>query len=78
MNQYPRMSQSIGSPAVIGRAKEDLYLSAVRVRADRVSIRAYIQPLVSWVWFGGILIVLGGLVAALPRIRQARGKERPT
>ncbi len=70
------MAQSMGSPAVISRAKEDLYISAVRVASDAVSIRAYVQPLVSWVWLGGILIVLGGFIAALPRLRRRDAKER--
>ena len=76
LNKYPRMSQSIGTPAVINRPSEDLYISAVRVASDQVSIRAYVQPLVSWVWLGGILVVLGGLVAAVPRLRRRREQER--
>ena len=76
LNKYPRMAQSMGSPAVISRVKEDLYISAVRVASDAVSIRAYVEPMVAWVWLGGILIVLGGLIAALPRLRRKGTKER--
>ncbi len=72
--QYPRMSQTMGTPAVISRISEDLYLSAVRVSSDRASIRAYVEPLVVWVWIGGLLITLGGLIAAAPRPARARKK----
>ena len=76
LNKYPRMSQSIGTPAVIHRLTEDLYISAVRVASDQVSIRAYVEPMVSWVWLGGILMVLGGLLACLPPLRRRREQER--
>jgi len=72
LNKYPRMSQAIGTPAVISRLREDLYISAVRVAAERVSIRAFLQPLVSGVWLGGLLLVIGSLIAPLPGLRRRR------
>jgi cytochrome c-type biogenesis protein CcmF len=65
----------MGSPAVISRLQEDLYVSAVQVASDQVSVRVYIQPLVLWVWVGGILLVLGALVAPLPGYRAKRREE---
>jgi cytochrome c-type biogenesis protein CcmF len=32
-------------------------------------IHAYLQPLVKWIWFGGIVLVLGTLLALLPNRR---------
>ncbi len=75
LTKYPRMAQSMGSPAVISRLQEDLYVSAVQVASDQVSVRVYIQPLVLWVWVGGILLVLGALVAPLPGYRAKRREE---
>jgi cytochrome c-type biogenesis protein CcmF len=68
--KYPRMSQAIGSPAVISRLHEDLYISAVRISTSNVSIRAFVEPMVAWVWVGGFLLVLGSLIAGLPRPRR--------
>ncbi|MFH1468255.1 MAG: heme lyase CcmF/NrfE family subunit [Pseudomonadota bacterium] len=75
LNLYHRNGQSIGTPAVLHRLSEDLYLSVVQVNARQVTVRAYLQPLVSWLWIGGLLTVLGSLVAALPALRTARRKE---
>jgi len=33
-------------------------------------IPAYLNPLVKWIWFGGLVVVLGTLLALLPN-RQA-------
>jgi cytochrome c-type biogenesis protein CcmF len=69
MNHYERMSQPLGTPAVHSSPREDLYLSLLRIDEDtgKVAIRAYREPMVSWLWIGGALVVLGGLVAAWPR-----------
>ena len=44
----------------------DLYLSLVRVdqAAGTASIQAIKQPLVWWLWFGGLMVFGGGLLAA--------------
>ncbi len=34
-------------------------------------IHAYLNPLVKWIWFGGIVVVLGTLLALLPNRRAA-------
>jgi cytochrome c-type biogenesis protein CcmF len=75
--QYPRMSQTMGSPAVISRLTEDLYISAVRVSSTKASIRAYVEPLVVWVWIGGLLITLGGFIAAAPRPARTPKQVKP-
>jgi cytochrome c-type biogenesis protein CcmF len=32
----------------------------------RPVIHAYINPLVKWIWFGGLIVVLGTLLAMVP------------
>src|SRR6201987_417520 len=34
-------------------------------------IHAYLNPLVKWIWFGGVVLVLGTLLAMLPNLRKA-------
>ena len=45
-------------------------------------IHAYLNPLVKWIWFGGVVLVLGTVLAMLPNKRTAlvllsRGNARP-
>ncbi len=76
LNSYPRMAQSMGTPAVLTRPLEDLYISLVRVGPGQVSLRVFLQPGLLWIWIGGLLMVLGSLVAALPAMRRRRkGQE---
>ena len=32
-------------------------------------LHAYLNPLVKWIWFGGVVVVFGTLVALLPNRR---------
>ncbi|MGA7839292.1 MAG: hypothetical protein WCA34_00140, partial [Candidatus Acidiferrales bacterium] len=34
-------------------------------------IHAYLLPLIKWIWFGGIVVVLGTILALLPNRRTA-------
>jgi cytochrome c-type biogenesis protein CcmF len=34
-------------------------------------IHAYLNPLVKWIWFGGIVVVLGTILAMLPNRRPS-------
>ncbi|MDO8461969.1 MAG: cytochrome c-type biogenesis CcmF C-terminal domain-containing protein [Deltaproteobacteria bacterium] len=65
MNFYPMSQQPIGSPAVRSTPVEDLYLTLISFEQDgsKVSIRAMISPAVSWIWIGGVLVMIGGLIA---------------
>jgi cytochrome c-type biogenesis protein CcmF len=53
--------------------REDLYV--VYAGRDPESgapiVHAYLNPLVKWIWFGGLIIVLGTLLALLPNRRLA-------
>ena len=46
----------------------DIYVSLGEALGDGSwSLRLYYKPLVRWIWLGGILIALGGLLAAFDR-----------
>jgi cytochrome c-type biogenesis protein CcmF len=40
------------------------------------TFRLIVSPLVEWIWLGGIVLALGGLVALWPPPRTARGRMR--
>ena len=55
---------------------EDLYMILGGVNEDgSASIQAYINPLVSLVWGGGIVMVLGTLIALSDRMRIRREEK---
>ncbi|HJN76383.1 MAG TPA: heme lyase CcmF/NrfE family subunit [Myxococcota bacterium] len=69
MNQYRTMREPIGTPAVLSTWREDLYLSLVRFDDDSVSVRAIVEPYVCWLWIGGLVIFLGGVIGSWPRFK---------
>jgi cytochrome c-type biogenesis protein CcmF len=74
LNFYQTSEQPISTPAVRSRASGDLYLNLMSVERDGSSatIRMIVEPLVPWIWAGGLVIVLGALVTVLPSRRRAR------
>jgi cytochrome c-type biogenesis protein CcmF len=80
LNHYASMNQPIPTPAVRSTLAEDLYLSLVAVdpAGQTVSIEAIREPLVAWMWLGGVTMLLGTVVAAWPsRRRQAAVAAAP-
>ena len=58
---------------ILHTLSEDLYVVLVRATEDgRATLKAYVNPLVSWIWIGGGVLLLGGLVTLLPDGRPRR------
>jgi cytochrome c-type biogenesis protein CcmF len=57
--------------AIHSTLQEDLYVVYAGTSPDTQLpvIHAYLNPLVKWIWFGGVVVVLGTLVALLPSRR---------
>ena len=54
--------------------RDDLYLILSEVdRSGGVNIRALLNPMVNWIWAGGLVIVLGAIVTMWPEGRRKRG-----
>src|SRR5450756_3167176 len=45
---------------------EDVYVLLAGWEGDNATFKVYVNPLVNWVWLGGILLTLGTLFAAWP------------
>jgi cytochrome c-type biogenesis protein CcmF len=63
---YKASRQPVGRVAIRRRMNEDLYLNFAQMQDDKAVIQAYIFPLVSWIWTGGIVLIFGTLVALVP------------
>jgi len=59
--------------AVQSSPLRDLYVvyAGRSPESGRPSVHAYLLPLVKWIWFGGIVVVLGTILALIPNRRAA-------
>ena len=75
MIRYP--SQTVGTPAVHSRFNEDLYLSAMQIddQGQFVGMRAYVNPMVDWVWIAAGIMTIGCLIALWPAGRRRQDSE---
>jgi cytochrome c-type biogenesis protein CcmF len=69
---FPANQESGTMVAIYSTLREDLYVvyAGVNQGSDSPTIHVFLNPLVKWVWFGGIVVVMGTIVALLPS-RQA-------
>jgi cytochrome c-type biogenesis protein CcmF len=72
LNLYPSASEPIGTPSIRTGPLRDLYASVVGVEQDgeRATFRVFLNPGVAWLWVGGAVMVLGGLLAVWPTGRR--------
>ena len=74
MNFYPASQQPVPTPAVRSSLLGDVYvnLQAFRPDGSNVTVKVIYEPLVPWIWAGGLIVVLGAITSILPqRVRVA-------
>ncbi len=74
---YKASRQSTSEVGIRQRLDEDLYLNFGGMSDDnqRAVIQAFVNPLVSWVWVGGLVLIGGTLICLVPskiRMQYAR------
>ncbi len=54
--------------------REDLYLIflGLEPHEGRVTLKAYLNPLINWIWIGGGVLILGSWFAMLPDLRDRK------
>jgi cytochrome c-type biogenesis protein CcmF len=68
-----QQTQANGIPAIRTRLNEDVYVVLAGFERDTKNpiIQAYVNPLVMWVWIGGLVTIFGTLIALWPsKIRR--------
>jgi cytochrome c-type biogenesis protein CcmF len=73
LNKYRLTGQTIGTPSVKVGPREDVYLALTRAPGTSnpaVGLRVIVQPLVVWLWVGGMIMVLGTVLALFPGRRR--------
>ena len=71
-NLYLTTQDSTTDVALRSTARDDLYVTLVGWTQDgRATIRMLVNPLVSWVWAGGLVLTAGAVLAMIPERRPA-------
>ena len=72
---YKRPEQPATEVAFRSNLREDLYVVLGSITEDgKATFQVYVNPMVAWLWLGGVVLVLGTAVAAWPT-RLARTRE---
>jgi cytochrome c-type biogenesis protein CcmF len=63
---YRSHDQTLSHPGILVNIWRDLYLALGAPLPDGGwSVRIYVKPFVRWIWFGGLLLLVGGLLALI-------------
>ncbi len=76
---YTRTNQPMTIPAARSTISEDFYVLLVNwepTSADAATFRIYLNPLINWVWAGGVVFVIGTLIAAWPDPAKQKARAR--
>jgi cytochrome c-type biogenesis protein CcmF len=75
---YKGQNQPVSEVDVFSTWKEDLYMILADYREDQsATIKVYVNPMVSWIWIGGLIIAFGSMITMWPdRLEQRRRLER--
>lgn len=57
---------------ILSQGRQDVYLVLAGTIGDRAEVRINFNPLVAWVWNGGLLMALGGLIVMWPQSERKR------
>jgi cytochrome c-type biogenesis protein CcmF len=57
---------------ILTSAKQDVYVVLAGVRGDAAELRITYNPLVVWVWFGAIVMAIGGMIVMWPQAERRR------
>jgi cytochrome c-type biogenesis protein CcmF len=71
---YPVQQQPLTRVAIRSTWKEDLYVILTDFAGDgsSVTVKAMVNPLLGWLWAGGLIITVGTVWALLPDRRMRR------
>lgn len=65
--------------AIRSRPKEDVYviMSTVDAQTKRGTFRVIVRPLVAWIWLGGLILLLGSIIAMWPSAKELAERRSP-
>ncbi|MBI5304175.1 MAG: heme lyase CcmF/NrfE family subunit [Chloroflexi bacterium] len=77
---FERQGETQTQPAIVASLQEDLYviIAGWEPNFETVTFRAYVNPMIAWLWLGGIGLVLFTLIAAWPNEREPALQRQDT
>jgi cytochrome c-type biogenesis protein CcmF len=77
IRQYAKWEELSSQVSIRSTLREDLYLTLAATDGNGgVTIQAIVNPLVSWIWIGGIVLSAGAIIALIPRITPKMVKAK--
>jgi cytochrome c-type biogenesis protein CcmF len=76
---YYTIQQDVTLPAIRSTLKDDLYVVLADwqdISTQNATFKVYHNPLVAWLWIGGVVLVLGTLMAAWPSEEKRRRNKQ--
>jgi cytochrome c-type biogenesis protein CcmF len=68
---WTRRSPSVEPVPWLGLAREDLYVILGGWTEDgKATFKVFVNPLVTWIWYGAAIMVVGALIAFWPDARE--------
>jgi cytochrome c-type biogenesis protein CcmF len=72
-NLHSNVQGAVTEVALRSNLKEDLYLVLASLEADGLAaFQVLINPMVIWLWIGGVVLIVGTLIAAWPPRKRGR------
>jgi cytochrome c-type biogenesis protein CcmF len=73
---YPKNKETTTEVALRMGHREDLYLvlAGVDDSGVKASMKVFINPLQVWLWYGAIIMIIGGITVAIPVARTSSAK----
>ena len=71
---YTSHAQVLSKPGILANPMRDLYVAlGSPLEGHSWSVRLYYKPLVRWIWAGGFLLLLGGMLSCLHYVVTRQG-----
>jgi cytochrome c-type biogenesis protein CcmF len=76
---FPGATEAVGTPSVHTGFTRDIYITLTSSPDNRghVTLGIFINPLVTWLWLGGMIMVGGSLIAGIPRRKRKLSRLPP-
>ncbi len=73
VNIFPNATSAIGTPSVRTGLTGDVYLTLISSPTDgsQATLGVAVKPMVMWIWLGGGVMVIGTVLALMPKRRRA-------